>query len=1025
MGSGKNHTSIWAIAFKNPVSLGFVLAFLALTSLLKAQQIPLKHFTTKDGLPSNNCYRLIDDVDGKIWVSTDKGIVRYNGYEFESIAKKLNFKIKDIYNCFPDDEGRMWLDTKDQRKKFILADSLIWVDRPELPSRKDRFPVYYPGNGLFFTSRNYEKDEIIALRKYNSNSTYYFPIQKEDRLMMVKENENNITVVTLHFGVQLLDKNTGKVITLKKFDEGETHFSGNHNFYHPRYYGKDQYLFATNKFVYLIEKDRIYPLFSSKEIEGNELVGYDEGWLILHEPVSGNFSMISVFGVKKSLHLPSMPGDGTSLVVDKEKNWWISSKYSGVFFIPQKSFKSRQYFEDTDETATPKITQVGSLPSHGLYMINDNFNYFYLRKDKQIKTVFRDLYSHLYNLQEDKYGQIITGNFSFFTRWPMQVSGINSIQPQTNCNKNGDWYYTRPYIIPKKYIVSKDDKGFFSPKYVCQLTDTTFLLGGCMAIIEITTQKGKVNMTRFEKPKECVYSILKLKDGKILLGTTEGIYHYADKIMGDKWLPGIIGGFIRSMAQDNLGRIWLSSDEKGLMYIDEVTQQPHVFPDFENSIINQLYFHKESGNMWIASSNGLWRARPQGDKGLVFKKYTYSDGIHANDINSVFCLQDSIYIGTSEGLTAMQDLSFEQYVVPTLEVSDVLIDGKSRTIQSFYDLDYHENSIHIQLTNLSYASLGDNTYEYELKGGGKNQREKTKERTIQFNNLSPGRYSFKAKAYNAYGVLSKNEILIHFNIKPIFYNTVWFRLILAIAFVSIPFFYFYYRNKRKLLASEKELALQKKMAEIKLESLQSQLNSHFIFNSLNAIQNYIFTNEEVKANEYLSKFSRLIRGYLEASKKQFIGLFEEIDLLQLYLSLESLRSGEHFEYSISIEEELDNTVQIPSNIIQPFVENAIEHGLKNKEGRGHLRITWRKDGKSLVCTVEDDGIGREFAQQIKKNHLKKQSLGIKIIRERINAIKEFDRSDIEINIADLHPGVSNKGTKVTIKMPLRVAIAPG
>ncbi|MBK8850177.1 MAG: histidine kinase [Saprospiraceae bacterium] len=1025
MGSRKSHSPIWAIAPKSHVYTALVMAFTALTSLLNAQQIPLKHFTIKDGLPSNNCYRLIDDAEGKIWVATDKGIVRYNGYEFESIAKKLNFKIKDIYNCFPDDGGRMWLDTKDQRKKFILGDSLVWVDRPELPSRKDRFPVYYPGNGLFFTSRNYEKDEIIALRKYDNNNIYYFPIQKEDRLMMVKENDHNITVVTLHFGVQLLDKNTGKVSTLLKFDKDEKLLSDNHNFYHPRYYGRDQYIFATNKNVYLIGKDRIHTLFSSKEIEGHEMVGYDEGWLILHEPVTGKFSMMSVFGVKKSLHLPAMPGDGTSLVVDKEKNWWISSKYSGVFFIPQKSFKSRQYFEDTDEMATPKITQVGSLPTHGLYMINDNFNYFYLRKDKQIKTVFRDLYSHLYNLQEDKFGQIITGNFSFFTRWPMQVSGLNSIQPQTNCEKNGDWYYTRPYMIPKKRIVSKDTKGYFSPKYVCQLTDTTFLLGGCLAIIELTTQKGKIKMTRFEKPKECIYSILKLKNGHILLGTTEGIYHYADQKMGDKWLPGYVGGFIRSMAQDDRGRIWLSSDEKGLMYIDEVTQQPYVFPDFENSIINQLYFHKETSTMWVASSNGLWRAKPNGEKGLVFQKYTYSDGIHANDINSVFCLQDSIYIGTSEGLTAMQDLSYEQLVVPTLEISDVRIDGVSRDIQSFYELDYHENSIHIQLTNLSYASLGDNTYEYELNGDGTHQTEKTKDRTIQFNNLAPGRYSFKARAYNVYGVKSKNEILIHFNIKPIFYNTLWFRLIMAIAFVSIPFFYFYYRNKRKLLASEKELALQKKMAEIKLESLQSQLNSHFIFNSLNAIQNYIFTNEEVKANEYLSKFSRLIRGYLEASKKQFIGLFEEIDLLQLYLSLESLRSGEHFEYSISIEEDLDNSVQIPSNIIQPFVENAIEHGLKNKEGKGHLRITWRRDGKSLVCTVEDDGIGRELAQQIRKNHLKKQSLGIKIIRERINAIKEFDRSDIEINIADLHPGVSNKGTKVTIKMPLRVSIPPG
>ncbi len=1025
MGSTKCHSPIWAIAPKNYVVTALVMVGMAFTSLIHAQQIPLKHFTIKDGLPSNNCYRLIDDAEGKIWVATDKGIVRYNGYEFESIAKKLNFKIKDIYNCFPDDEGRMWLDTKDQRKKFIQGDSLIWVDRTELPSRKDRFPVYYPGNGLFFTSRNYEKNEIIALRKYDNNNVYYFPIQKDDRLMMVKENDNSITVVTLHYGVQLLDKKTGKVSALRKFDKDEKLLSDNHNFYHPRYYGKGQYIFATNKHVYLIEKDKVHLLFSSKEIEGSEMVGYDDGWLILHEPVTGKFSMISVFGVKKALHLPAMPGDGTSLVVDKEKNWWISSKYSGVFFIPQKSFKSRQYFEDTDEMATPKITQVGCLPSHGLYMINDNFNYFYLRKDKQIKTVFRDLYSHLYNLQEDKFGQIITGNFSFFTRWPMHVSGLDSIRPQTNCAKNGDWYYTRPYITPKKNIVSKDSKGYFSPKYVCQLTDTTFLLGGCLAIIEITTQKGKINMTRFQKPKECIYSILKLKNGNILLGTTEGVYHYADQKMGDKWLPGVVGGFIRSMAQDDRGRIWLSSDEKGLMYIDEVTEQPYVFPDFENSIINQLYFHKETSTMWVASSNGLWRARPNGEKGLIFQKYTYSDGIHANDINSVFCLQDSIYIGTSEGLTAMQDLSYEQLVVPTLEISDVRIDGVSRDYQSFYELDYHENSIHIQLTNLSYASLGDNTYEYELNGDGTHQAEKTKERTIQFNNLAPGRYSFRARAYNVYGVKSKNEILIHFNIKPIFYNTLWFRLIMAIAFVSVPFFYFYYRNKRKLLASEKELALQKKMAEIKLESLQSQLNSHFIFNSLNAIQNYIFTNEEVKANEYLSKFSRLIRGYLEASKKQFIGLFEEIDLLQLYLSLESLRSGEHFEYSISIEEDLDNTVQIPSNIIQPFVENAIEHGLKNKEGKGHLRIAWRRDGKSLVCTVEDDGIGREFAQQIKKNHLKKQSLGIKIIRERINAIKEFDRSDIEINIADLHPGVSNKGTKVTIKMPLRVSITPG
>lgn len=1003
---------------------GWVIFMWLMLPKLQAQEIPLRHFTTRDGLPSNNCYRLIDDEDGRIWVSTDKGIVRYNGYEFESISEKLNFKIKDIYNCFPDDYGRMWLDTKDQRKKFIYKDTLIWVDRPENPARKDRYPVYYPGSGLYFTSKETNKSERVKIQKYGTGEIYEFPLKANDRLMLVKENEKNISIVTLNGGIFLLDKASQRYDTLRLYRDGEYHLSDNHNFYHPRYFGKGRYCFTTDKNVYMLEEDRLYTLFETREIMGEELIGFDDGWLVLHNAISGIFSKISVFGIKKSIPLPIMPGDGTNLVVDRESNWWISSKYSGIFFIPRKSFKTRQFFKSQDAMATPKITQLGWLRQNGMYLINDNFPNFYLRKKGSVEKIERYMSSHLYNLVEDKYGQIITGNFSFYTKWPLRFESNTGIKHYPDMIRMGPWFFSRPYVIPRIVTTASGSKGYYSPKQVFAINDTTFLFGGCLGLLKATTGKGVVRVTEFQSPVECIYSILQLRNGTLLLGTTEGIYLFENNKMEHKWYGDQISGFIRSMAQDDNGTVWLSSDEKGLITIDPSTGVVKVFPQFNNQIINKLYYNKRDQSLWIASSAGLWKAGRNERKQLYFKKFNFADGIHSNDINTVFCYQDSVYIGSSDGLTVMKDLPYDKICVPRLEISGIYINDEKRAYQDRFDLSYDENSISIVLTNLSYESLGENTYAYALEGPDSPIHMTSRNRDIQFNNLAPGLYRFKARAYNLDGVASQNEINFRFRIHPVFYNTIWFRLSLATFIASIPFLLFYFRNKRKLMANEKELALQKKMAEIKLESLQSQLNSHFIFNSLNAIQNYIFTNEEVKANEYLNKFSRLIRGYLEASKKQFIGLYEEIELLQLYLSLESLRSGEHFEYSISIDDQLDNTVQIPSNIVQPFVENAIEHGLKNKDTKGFLKITWKAEGKLLVCMVVDDGIGREMALQKKKNHLKKQSLGIKIIRERINAIREFDRSDIDVEIADLYPERKNKGTRVTIKMPLKISLNP-
>ena len=174
-----------------------------------------------------------------------------------------------------------------------------------------------------------------------------------------------------------------------------------------------------------------------------------------------------------------------------------------------------------------------------------------------------------------------------------------------------------------------------------------------------------------------------------------------------------------------------------------------------------------------------------------------------------------------------------------------------------------------------------------------------------------------------------------------------------------------HRNELELLHT------QNRLAEEKLTALRSQMNPHFIFNSLNSIQQFILKGEVDNANKYLSQFSKLIRLVLQYSEYNFISLEEEINMLKLYLSLEKTRFGNSFEYSIQVEDDLDaDEIKIPNLMVQPFVENAIWHGLMHKEGDRKIDIRFHlKHEKSVVCEVTDNGIGREKAAEIKKREI--------------------------------------------------------
>ena len=220
-----------------------------------------------------------------------------------------------------------------------------------------------------------------------------------------------------------------------------------------------------------------------------------------------------------------------------------------------------------------------------------------------------------------------------------------------------------------------------------------------------------------------------------------------------------------------------------------------------------------------------------------------------------------------------------------------------------------------------------------------------------------------------------------------------------------------------------EIVVQKhKATELEMQALRAQMNPHFIFNSLNAINMFILENNRFQASAYLTKFSRLIRLVLQNSREEIIPLESELEALRLYLELESLRFENKFEYKISVDDEIDTTVmKVPPLLIQPYAENAIWHGLMHKKEQGHIEIELYRKEEELFCKITDDGIGRKKGEEFKNKAASTyKSFGMKITKSRLAMMEKTNVNDSLVEIKDLiHTDGSAAGTEVIIKIPIR------
>ncbi len=489
------------------------------------------------------------------------------------------------------------------------------------------------------------------------------------------------------------------------------------------------------------------------------------------------------------------------------------------------------------------------------------------------------------------------------------------------------------------------------------------------------------------------------------------------------------------LLKDPLGNYWCPTEQNGVFsicrksndsfFLNQFTEEEGLASDFTGNII----FDKK-GNILVSTQNGpsvllkdQVRFTSLQSNHLLPGFNQYSSDLYISDDENIYfgILGKSIKWRLDSLISIVNRplLYFQSIKIRDKEYYDTVDLDTLRSLT----LAYYNNNVIVTFVALDYAAPEAIQYAYKIDGLTNDWVPCGNTRSLSFSRLAPGNYRLLIRATNGLGIAAQQELNLKIIIDPPFWERWWFIFICLVTVAVILAIAVRYRIKGIRNQEKIKSDYNKMLAEVEMKALRAQMNPHFLFNCLNSINRYIVVNDSLKASSYLTKFSKLIRLILDNSSSDTATLENEINLLKLYVEMETMRFDGKYTYEITIDTQLaTETINIPSMIIQPYVENAIWHGLLNKgyKGRLLLQVALIEPGK-LKVIIEDDGIGRQKANELKsKSALKQKSHGMQITNDRIKAINQLYATGAQVMIEDLY--TDNKeccGTRVQLIIPYK------
>lgn len=949
-------------------------------------QEPLR-YTTKQGLPSNHIYDIAEDEKGFMWFATKNGLVKYDGENFKNFTIKDGLPNNDTWLLETDLKSRLWYFSKSKYQGFIKNDSIYKFSTKEqkvlsplaIYKSKDSIWTYDSSDILtfsktkiinvgFFSKENLDEFnlKIAKIRKTTFSKTRQLPLlftNPQSKEYIIFNNEKLIIYDwKLNFKNDIRIK-TPAILSNKIIEREGLLYD------QIGYYAFDQGVLFIDFKNYSVKFLSFLELFGVKKVKyfrcrgvKNEIQISIPGYL---KVMDYQFNTLNTYSFPIKL--------GKSSYKDSKGNIWLIDLANGVSLLPASQINSKYFLQNQ------KVIKINNLQGSLYAGVNDIGFYKFNREKQNFSKIFNidHANSKIYQIKGDP------------------VSNLSYLISQQLSYKNLKEFNLRD---PNDSLSSVDNQGI---KDIVLYKGINYILTSQHVL---KNKNGSLNTTSIATKAGLIATEI-YKD-KVFVAGSDGLFLVRnDHLEKPNFKSELFNAPINCLTSSK-DLLFVGTDGNGI-YLYDNNKLIHLKETDGLSV--QRIIQRENF-LWVATQNGIKKIELKLnnlEQSKIIDEFYDADGLLENNTNDIYLENNFLYAASDLGLAKLnlKNVNYKRKPIIYFKTKNDTVNFKNKD----------RDNIEVTFALQDYSNQEYTTYQYRLLPIQK-EWQSTETKILNFSNLSPQLYTLEVKATNQHQISTvKSQFL---NIIPQWWQTTIAKIGFIIL-ITVLLYLIYLLFKKQITKSEQQKANnEKRIAGLELQALRSQMNPHFVHNSLNAIQYYIQRNEVDHSENYLSKFSQLIRLFFEYSRRQSITIKEELELLTNYLEIEKLRFEEKLHYNISVCDKVDVDEQlIPSMLLQPIVENAVNHGLFHKKESGTVELTFQQlNANTYQVTIKDDGIGIKKAKLIYKSSSKNyQSNSSKVIHERLELLNKSKEWNISYDIQDISDTDLDKtGTKVSL-----------
>jgi ligand-binding sensor domain-containing protein len=961
----------------------------AFSSALWGQKLNYFHYTREVGLAGNVAYCISQDKDGFIWIGTENGACRFDGYTFKNYTVEDGLTDNEVLEVLSDSKGRTW---------FVCHTGAV---------------CYY------FKGQIYNSKNDVTLQAAPKVS---------DVMKLMEDPEGNIWIGGAQIGVYTADN---KFLIVHEEERGirqgntlpaslllaDTVHGGAMIAIHGILYN---YKITTRRKTGLFSIDAThypdilsFPSFSIRTADADRLI------------IAGtnHYTLIQLYRDKNPQIIKSVSGVRINKVV-YDKSWkecWVASSGRGAFRVDADLNRTSDiYF------AEKKITDVITDRTGNIWFTSINDGVFMISCNR----IF--IYNHASGLSSDNIvavttspdGNLLSGTYdgaiqkfadNRFTT--LNLSGNYHLNGGLKNIKVGEGIYLAQHnegihAYPATAFKNLEGKSLGAVKSVSIKNKKAFYLAnhnGLFAATDSSLDTLKM-YERFTSLSNIRNDLLWAASVKHLYAVKGNLLQILPQYEIEKY------GRVIDLYNDNSGMLWIATYSNGVY----IWNRNKIIPVGKSQGLAsgqcRSLCRQNDSTMWVVTNFGISSMIYSNRRSdIKVNNYDESDGIPSCYIYQLACCNDTLWLATDKGLVTFALHKLKNDIAFPVQITGAKQNDASVNLRNFHN-NLNSGGLQISYTAISFNSNKETVFYYRLKGLDQ-QWHRTNQRQIEYASLSPGDYTFLVYAIDKNRNKSMNTASLEFSILPFWWQTWWFRTMCVLLIILSSWRLVNRRIKKIKLTEKEKLITLRNMNELKLEAIRSQINPHFIFNSLNSIQNYLVNHDTDSASGYLNDFSRVIRKSLKMSLNNFISLEEEVELLSAFLKLEKMRFADKFDFTIHVKDIPADIIYVPSLIFQHYAENAVKHGLRGLRYKGIITIEFYSVDNRLHCVISDNGKGLHTNSFTEPEY--STGLGLRLHTNRTELLNLLYNINITINISSkVDVAHTASGTRVEIAMPL-------